>query len=356
MTPSALTPAARGSTKKPDREQGSRSAAPKRPVDGHRSELRRQVAPRAPRRVSGPARGTASPQAAPAQRATVRTRPQTGRTAPRPSAPRRPAAARQPWPARSVAYVRALPDHVLLDRIIRGRGWIPLLGVLLAGIVFMQVEVLKLNAGIGRSLERGTALQSQNELLRANVTRLADEQRIERIAARMGMVMPTPEQVKFLATGPAVNAKALNSIHTPDATSFTAQLPALGTNTLGTGATTVSAATAGTTGIATATGTPTSTSTITPTGTAAVTPSAGDTTSGAGAGTPTQSTAAPTQSTAAPTQSTAAPTGTSAAGAPGTSGSTPTAPVSTSPTQSSGAGTQSGGAGSGGVGATPVGG
>ena len=100
--------------------------------------------------------------------------------------------------ARARVFVAALPDHPLLDRIVRGRAWIPILGVLLAGIVAMQVEVLKLSAGVGRSIERGTALQSRNEQLRASVAALSDDQRIERLAASMGMVMPAPEAINFL--------------------------------------------------------------------------------------------------------------------------------------------------------------
>ena len=57
----------------------------------------------------------------------------------------------------------SLPDHSLLDRVVRGRAWIPLLGVLLAGIVAAQVEILKLGASMGRSLEQTTTLTSQNE-------------------------------------------------------------------------------------------------------------------------------------------------------------------------------------------------
>jgi len=125
-----------------------------------------------------------------------------------------------------------LPEHALLDRIIRGRAWIPLLGVLLVGIVAMQVEVLKLNAGIGRSLDRATALQGQNEQLRASVSELSDEQRIESMAAEKGMVMAAPAQIKFLKTGAATTAQALSSIHQPDATSFDAALTAANTAAL----------------------------------------------------------------------------------------------------------------------------
>jgi hypothetical protein len=215
MTPSALTPAARRTARKspPDRA-------------GHRPGLRREVSPRAPRRVSGPLGGLTREKPLreqplrPSSHTAPRVRPGVDRPAAAPGRFRR--------LARPAAYIRALPDHALLDRAIRGRVWIPLLGVLLAGIVAMQVEVLKLNAGIGRTLERGTALQSQNELLRASVATLADEQRIERMAAAMGMVMPAPQNEKFLTSGADTTQSALTSIHPPDSTSFTAQLPAAG--------------------------------------------------------------------------------------------------------------------------------
>ena len=84
------------------------------------------------------------------------------------------------------AAVLSLPDHHLLDRVIRGRVWIPLLGVLLAGIVATQVEILKLGASMGRSLEQTSSLTSQNEQLRDNVAALSDDQRIERLATGDG--------------------------------------------------------------------------------------------------------------------------------------------------------------------------
>jgi len=148
---------------------------------------------------------------------------------------------------RSAAIVRALAGHALLDRVVRGRAWIPLLGVMLAGIVAMQVEVLKLGASMGRSIGRTTALQSRNEMLRASVASLADEQRIERLAYGMGMVMPAPDDVTFLAAASDANARqAIAGIHAPDRSSFTARSPSSATNTSGAAAT----------GVAGATGTP----------------------------------------------------------------------------------------------------
>jgi hypothetical protein len=230
MTPSAITPAARGARRKPASAASATTAEPERrrkaPTSsarsgGHATKVRRQTAPRAPRRVSGPVSGRTREQTAAAATAPARVRPR-----------RRPAsrhAGGSPLLARSAAFVRALPDHSLLDRIVRGRAWIPLIGVLLAGIVAMQVEVLKLNAGIGRSLVRGTALQSQNALLRAQVATLADDQRIETKAAQMGMVMPSPGSIKFLSLGKTVAVqRALTSFRQPDASAFTSELTVAG--------------------------------------------------------------------------------------------------------------------------------
>ena len=122
--------------------------------------------------------------------------------------------------------MRGLPDHAVIDRLVRGRAWIPVLGVLLTGIVAMQVSMLKLNASIGRSIERSTALQSQNQQLRASVATLADDQRIERIAAGMGMIMPAPAAVGFLSAQPTGGiGQAVANIKTPDAATFLASLP-----------------------------------------------------------------------------------------------------------------------------------
>jgi hypothetical protein len=109
----------------------------------------------------------------------------------------------------------------LLDRLIRGRVWIPLLGMMLAGIVAMQVEVLKLGASMGRSLELNSSLSARNASLRESVASLGDDQRIEQLAARMGMVMPPPQAIGFLplrAGGDAARAAA--NIHQPDSGSF----------------------------------------------------------------------------------------------------------------------------------------
>jgi hypothetical protein len=128
---------------------------------------------------------------------------------------------------RLVEAIRTLPDHSLLDRIVRGRAWILVLGVMLAGIVATQVELLKLNASIGRSLQLGAALQSRNDLLRASVSSLSDAQRIERLATGMGMVMAGPTSVQFLGGRPVDLGKAAANIHAPDPGTFQSALQSM---------------------------------------------------------------------------------------------------------------------------------
>ena len=172
------------------------------------------------------------------------------------------------------AFVVSLPDHPWLDRVVRGRVWIPLLGVLLAGIVAAQVEILKLGASMGRSLEQTTTLTSQNELLRDSVASLSDDQRIEWLATNMGMVLPPPGAVGYLGGGSGGKAGgALANIHAPDATGFMALTPSNGALVTGPGTSMLPTssgvlAQAGTPGSATPTSTPSPTSTVPSTGTA----------------------------------------------------------------------------------------
>jgi cell division protein FtsL len=276
---------------------------------GHRRGLRRKPAPAAPRRVSGPTRGRSAARAAsPASAASAKTaasaptrqvsrpkrpaaRPSTRTTGARTAAapaPRRvsgPARGRAaakaaprrhtPLGRRAFTYVRALPDHRLIDRLIQSRGWIPVLGLLLVGIVFMQVEVLKLNANMGRAIESGTALQSRNELLRDSVATLSDDQRIESLAAQnLNMVMPPPDAPSFLSSPAAGTvAAAIANIHAPDPATFTASLPVMSTVTPTTDST-------GTSATAAPTATTPTASTVTPAYTPVV--AAGTTTTSSG--------------------------------------------------------------------------
>ncbi len=100
-----------------------------------------------------------------------------------------------------------------------GEVWIPLLGVLLAGMVSTQVEVLRLNASMGRSLGQDSALEVRNQALRASVAELSDDARIERLAGGMGMTMPAPTGLPFCARGASLT-RAIQNIHAPASDQF----------------------------------------------------------------------------------------------------------------------------------------
>jgi hypothetical protein len=144
--------------------------------------------PRAPRRVSGPA-----------------ARPRRGEDA----RTRRPAAATDPFIFRVLRGTQQLADSRLLDRLIRGRLWIPLVAAGLMGIVFMQVSMLKLNAGIGRAVQSSSTLERQNAQLRADVSRLESGGRIVGAAHELGMVVPADGTTHYVTA--AGRAQALDA-------------------------------------------------------------------------------------------------------------------------------------------------
>lgn len=102
---------------------------------------------------------------------------------------------------------RALPDRPLVDRLVRGQGWIVLIGFLLIGIVTMQVSLLKLNAGMGLAVERSAALERRNGELRAQVSRLSASERVQARAAELGMVMPAAGSVAYVRSRPALDVR-----------------------------------------------------------------------------------------------------------------------------------------------------
>jgi hypothetical protein len=93
---------------------------------------------------------------------------------------------------------RSLQDSTLLERLVRGRGWILLLGTLLFGLVALNVSLLKLNAAAGHQAERAKVLRIQNAKLRGKVSRLASGDRLRAAAADMGLVMPEPKKIHYL--------------------------------------------------------------------------------------------------------------------------------------------------------------
>jgi hypothetical protein len=104
---------------------------------------------------------------------------------------------------------------------------------MLVGIVAMQVELLKLNASTGRSIELIGSLQGRNDLLRAQVAAASNPNRIEHLASRMGMTMPSPESITFVKARSASVRRALAGIHPPNLAAFEAALRAASASSTG---------------------------------------------------------------------------------------------------------------------------
>jgi cell division protein FtsL len=158
------------------------SHAPARRRHTHAGGRRAAVAPRHPRRVSGPL-----VRPLPAAAGHAATLPRRGGTG-------------------VFERLRALPEHRMVDRLLRGRAWIWLIGVMLGGIVAMQVSLLQLNAGISRAVEQSSALERENADLEAAVAQLSSGERIQAAAAQEDMVTPPAGEVAYLTARPDIDA------------------------------------------------------------------------------------------------------------------------------------------------------
>ena len=157
--------------------------------------------------------------AAPARRSRAITAPAPSRTKP----PVRRAPARRPAPKRAPAStrpklavvagrtavaVRQLPDSSLVVRMTRGRAWIGVLGVLLVGIVALNVATLSFAASAGKIDEQITGLEKENSMLEGREAERYSTARIRGLASAAGLAMPTTEDPRLIEFEPADVATA----------------------------------------------------------------------------------------------------------------------------------------------------
>jgi len=250
---------------------------------------RRRAAQRPPRRVSGPARGA---------------RAETGAPVPRGGA----VAVTPPLGLRLARRGGRIVDARFLDRLLRGRVWIALLAVGLMGIVFIQVSMLRLNAGISRAITSAETLSHQNASLRADISKLDSGERIADSAGALGMVQPAAGSVNYLDARKGDARAAAQAIRPPKRSATGASATAATTATQATATAQAPSATA---------------------------PPQAQTASAPPAATTTQTTApATTATTQAPATTTAATTTAATTTAPATTAAATTAPSQTAaPTQ-----------------------
>jgi hypothetical protein len=192
------------------------------------ARVRRSTAPVHARRVSGPMRPRAVPAVA----------------LPAPGAFER---------------IRALPDKRVVDRLLRGRVCIWLIGIMLGGIVAMQVSLLRMNAGISRAVSTAAVYEQKNADLEALIARATTGDKVRAAALATGMIDPAAGDAKFLTARPGTDpALAVHRMTPPsdiaiDVTNSGGKVPSTTVPLTGTAATT----TAATTPVATPTPVPT---------------------------------------------------------------------------------------------------
>jgi hypothetical protein len=215
-------------------------------------------------------------------------------------APTRTRPARRSAPARRRSGVAprtpaiSLPRYdfvAILDRLLRGPAYIAVVGILLAGIVFFNVDVLELNHGIARTDVRSSALKRENAALTLQLAKLGSSERIQRVALDGGLVLPQPGDVRYLRAQPGDAAHAVRVMTAPAAITAVPTTP-----TVVTQQSTPTSATATTTPVVTTT--PATTTPVQPAATTTTTPPPAQTTPAAT--TAPAATTTPAGATAAP--------------------------------------------------------
>jgi hypothetical protein len=157
----------------------------------------------------------AAPATAPARRAPSRTTP--SRRAPQRARPKTKRSGGQPSLAvavgRTAGAVRQLPDTGLIVRMTRGRAWIGVLGILLVGIVGLNVVTLSFAASSGKIDEQISTLEAENSSLSGRVATLYGTDRIRNEAAGQGLRTSTeigPQVIQFDKQDIAIAAQRLS--------------------------------------------------------------------------------------------------------------------------------------------------
>jgi hypothetical protein len=156
---------------------------------------------------AGTARATAAPATAPARRAPARKAParKSPARAPQRARPKTKRSGGQLIPiavGRTAVAVRQLPDTGLVVRMTRGRAWIAVLGVLLVGIVGLNVVTLSFAASSGKIDEQIGALEAENSMLEGRVATKLGPDRIRNQAAPLGLRMSTEQGPRVITYSP----------------------------------------------------------------------------------------------------------------------------------------------------------
>jgi hypothetical protein len=185
-------PARRPRTRPTPKGRAATAPAPARKAPARKAPSRKSPARKAP------ARKATSRQASAARTAPARA-PRRARTSSRAAAV---GGQLIPFAGRTAVAVGQLPDSGLMVRMTRGRAWIAVLGVLLVGIVTLNVITLSFAASSGKIDEQITALSQENTILGARDAKRTGIGAVRSAAGELGLAMPSSEDIHFTTAGP----------------------------------------------------------------------------------------------------------------------------------------------------------
>ncbi len=157
-------------------------------------------------RTAAPARSV--PRRAPARKLAPARKPQPAR---RVAPQRRPGGQLIPLAVGTATAVRHLPDSGLMVRMTRGRAWIGVLGVLLVGIVALNVVTLSLAASTGKIDRQIQALDQDNSITKNRAAKVLSTARVHRAGAALGLAEAS-DQVSSIEAGPDSVATAVRRL------------------------------------------------------------------------------------------------------------------------------------------------
>lgn len=100
--------------------------------------------------------------------------------------------------ARTATAVGGLADSGLVFRLTRGRLWILAIGLLLVGIVALNVLQLSFSAEASRMASQADAIEREASALRAGLAADASAEKLEREAGELGLAVPPTDAIYYL--------------------------------------------------------------------------------------------------------------------------------------------------------------
>ena len=99
---------------------------------------------------------------------------------------------------RTAGAVGGLADSGLVKRLTKGRLWIAALAALLVGIVALNVVSLSLNSRSSDAARAVENLEREGSSLRAQLAQELSTQRVQSVAAGLGLIYPEPGAISYL--------------------------------------------------------------------------------------------------------------------------------------------------------------